>query len=571
MTNDESSDAQARAGLRSAAYLGAYDAAVDAALRQMARQRILARIWEHDHTVWAAEAAEVSDRLGWLHSPDVMANEAGRLHEFAAGLRREGFQNALLLGMGGSSLAAGVFRECIGVRQGYLDLRVLDSTDPGAMRSAEEGLDLTTTLFIVASKSGGTVETLSLFKYFYNQVAFNLGEEHAGRRFIAITDPGSGLSETSRKLGFRETFLNDPEIGGRYSALSFFGLVPAALMGIDIASLLSRARREALDHSGESAGVHAPRGVELGAILGELAKAGRDKLTFVCQPAIASLGQWLEQLLAESTGKEGKGILPVVNEPLGAPNAYGRDRAFVVVSLGGDFDFDREVKAIEEAGNPVVRLDVPDPHALGGEMFVWELATAVAGHRLGINPFNQPNVEAAKILARQMIADYRESGALPVDEPTPLSGDALTALLGHADHGDPESGMGRSYVALQAYVAPSAEIDARLQQLRASLRDRTRLATTVGYGPRYLHSTGQLHKGDAGSGLFIVLTSASGPDVAIPNEAGRRDASVSFRLLERAQALGDKRALERAGRRVVRFDLKDDVVGGIEALSRSLD
>ena len=549
-----------------AANLGAYQPAVAAALAEIKADRIVARIWAHDHTVWSPDPTEISNRLGWLHSPEVMAEKVAQLQAFADEVRAEGFTHALLLGMGGSSLAPEVFRKTYGVGKGYLDLAVLDSTDPDAILAHADKLDLAKTLFIVSTKSGGTVETFSFFKFFYNRVAELVGREQAGAHFIAITDPGSGLADTAARYNFRATFLTDPNIGGRYSALSYFGLVPAALLGVDLATLLERAQREACNCDGCNCAVDGDnRGAQLGAILGELAKAGRDKATFITSPAVASFGDWVEQLIAESTGKRGVGILPVVGEPVGGPKVYGNDRLFVYLRLDGDATHDAAVDALAAAGHPVVRIHLDDLYDLGGQFLLWEMATAIADYRLGINPFDQPNVEAAKVLARQMVAAYAENGVLPADEPAPLTGEALADFLALAQAGDPATGAGRSYIAVQAYIQPTAQTDAALLALRTKLRETTKLATTVGYGPRFLHSTGQLHKGDGGRGLFIQFTSDPVRDIPIPDEAGSPASSMSFGLLKLAQALGDKAALQAADRRVIRFHLSRDVAGALDA------
>ncbi len=543
------------------ATLGAYQTKVDAALAEMAENRVMARIWAHDHTVWKPEPTEITNRLGWLHTADVMSDNLHHLEALTQAVRADGYTHALLLGMGGSSLAPEVFRKTFGVRDGYLDLAVLDSTDPEAVLAHAEGLDLAHTLFIVATKSGTTVETLSFFRFFYNQVTEAVGSERAGEHFVAITDPGSKLASLASQHDFRATFLNDPNIGGRYSALSYFGLVPAALVGVDVPLLLDRALTrvsacEACVAVGDNPGAW------LGAILGELARAGRDKLTLVASPDIASFGDWVEQLIAESTGKEGRGLLPVVGEPLGSPAVYGDDRLFVHLRLHDDEAHDGVLAALEEAGHPVVRLHLHDRYDLGGQVFLWEMATAVAGYRLGINPFYQPNVEAAKVLARQMVAEYTKTGSLPRGESAPLAAETLNDFLAQAQPG--------AYVALQAYVQPTAETDAALLALRTLIRDQSRLATTVGYGPRFLHSTGQLHKGDAGLGLFIQFTADDPRDAPIPDAAGLPDASISFGLLKAAQALGDRQALLNVGRRVIRFHLGADVVGGLKQLSEAL-
>ena len=545
----------------SSANLGTYQSAVDTALAQMAEQKIMARIWAHDHTVWKPDPTEITNRLGWLHIAEAMLGNVPQLEELAEAVRADGYTHVLLLGMGGSSLAPEVFRITFGVREGYLDLAVLDSTDPGAVLAHAERLDLPRTLFIVATKSGGTVETLSFFKFFYNRMAEAVGVDHAGEHFVAITDPGTKLVDLAARYNFRATFLNDPNIGGRYSALSFFGLVPAVLIGTDVQLLLERALET---HAGCASCLAEKenQGAWLGSIMGVLANEGRDKLTLVTSPSIASFGNWVEQLIAESTGKEGRGILPVVGEPLGAPEVYGDDRLFVGLELAGDELDDSALAALEDAGHPVVRLYLRDRYDLGGQMFLWEVATAVAGYHLGINPFDQPNVESAKVLARKMVAAYTEKGALLRGESAPLTAEAVREFLAQAKPGD--------YVTLQAYVTPGTETDVALQVLRIRLRDRLKLATTSGYGPRFLHSTGQLHKGDAGNGLFIQFTADDPRDADIPDEAGSSESSITFGVLKEAQAQGDQRALLDAGRRVIRFHLKDDVVGGVKRLADSL-
>ncbi|KPL23644.1 MAG: hypothetical protein AMJ93_04210 [Anaerolineae bacterium SM23_84] len=543
------------------ATLGTYQPAVDAALAQMAKQKITARIWAHDHTVWKSDPAEITNRLGWLHIAEAMLENVSRLHESAEQARAAGYTHALLLGMGGSSLAPEVFRNTFGVKEGHLDLTVLDSTDPGAVLAHADLLQLSRTLFIVSTKSGGTAETLSFFKFFYNRVAEVVGADHAGEHFVAITDPGTQLVDLAKRYHFRATFLNDPNIGGRYSALSYFGLVPAALIGANVKLLLQRAQETDAACASCLADTENP-GAWLGTILGVLANLGRDKLTLVTTPAIASFGNWVEQLIAESTGKDGRGILPVVGEPLAGALAYGDDRLFVALELAGE-DLDKEALAVlEDIGHPVVRLYLRDLYDLGQQMLLWEMATAAAGYHLGINPFDQPNVESAKALAREAIAAYMDKGALPRPESVPPTGETLLGFLDQARAGD--------YVSLQAYVTPTASTDAALHELRTRLRDHLKLAATSGYGPRFLHSTGQLHKGDAGNGLFIQFTANDARDVAIPDEAGSTASTMTFGVLKEAQVQGDYQALRKAGRRVIRFHLGDDVVGGLRVLANAL-
>jgi transaldolase / glucose-6-phosphate isomerase len=557
------------------ASLGQYQPAVDAALAELDRQKVIQRIWEGDYTVWKPAPVEISNRLGWLHIAEEMLKEIPCLQSLAESVRAAGYTQGALLGMGGSSLAPEVFRKTFGVRPGYLDLVVLDSTDPAAVLGLARGIDPAKTLFVVSTKSGGTVETFSFFKFFYNQVADKLGVEQAGAHFIAITDPGSDLVKLGEQYHFRATFLNNPNIGGRYSALSHFGLVAAALVGVDLSLLLHRALGMA-DYCARPAPAIENHAARLGAILGELAKAGHDKFSLVASPALCPFGDWAEQLLAESTGKEGQGILPVVGEVVGDPQVYGADRLFVYLRLADDHTFDTHIKALELAGQPVVRLEIEDLYDLGGQFFLWELATALAGNRLGINPFDQPNVESAKVQARKMVAAYQEQGKLPALQPVLQTEDIL--VFGDV-HGDTlaeiwsrflaQAAPG-AYITLQAYLPPSLASDASLLALRGELRQRTRLAVTSGYGPRFLHSTGQLHKGDAGHGLFVQITADPVQDAPIPDVAGKPGSSISFGVLELAQALGDRQALLENGRKLIRFHLSQDVQVGLARLLYAL-
>ncbi|MGH3090098.1 MAG: bifunctional transaldolase/phosoglucose isomerase, partial [Rubrobacteraceae bacterium] len=537
--------------------LGRYEESVANALGELRDERVVERMWEGDHTVWGPEPDEIANRLGWLESPENTEKALPELLGLAEAIREGGVEHVLLMGMGGSSLAPEVFGLALGGRDGYPDLDVLDSTDPEAVLRHAGGLDLSRTLFVVSTKSGGTVETFSFFKFFYNRVVEEVGEERAGSRFIAITDPGSGLADTAEKHGFRATFLNDPNIGGRYSGLSLFGALPAALIGVNVSRLLDAghaAARECAEPASE-----ANPGAWLGAARGELARNhGRDKLTVLASPSVAPFGPWVEQLVAESTGKDGVGILPVVEEPLAAPEAYGDDRFFVRMALRGEEggETERLLDELRNLGHPVFEIALDDAYDLGGEMFRWEVATAVAGQRLGINPFDQPNVESAKAQARKMVAEYRERGELPEPEPTVEEGEVAVYLSGEAS--SVEGALGGffdgvrpgDYVALQAYLPPSEEATAALQHMRASLRDRFGVAATAGYGPRFLHSTGQLHKGDGGNGLFVQITAENDEDAPIPDEAGEKEAALTFGVLEAAQALGDRRALLDADRRV---------------------
>ena len=539
--------------------LGSYHAAVRATLARMEAQHVISRIWSRDHTVWKSAPDEITNRLGWLGAPEDMRSKIAGMAEFVAAVREAGYTDALLLGMGGSSLAAEVFRSDLASPEQPLKLSVLDSTAPDAVLGYADRLDPAHTLYIVSTKSGGTVETISFWKFFYNRALDALGSAEACRHFIAITDPGSGVAKLAEHYCFHTTFLNDPDIGGRNAALSYFGLLPAALVGVDLARLLDRALTMVRDCEARPADNPA---AWLGAVLGVLAQAGRDKMTLVMSPCIAHFGDWAEQLIAESTGKEGRGIVPVVGETLGPPAVYGDDRYFVHLRLEGDPTHDDAVRALAMAGFPVVRLALRDPYDLGGQFFLWEMANAVTGHLLTINPFDQPNVEAAKVLARQMVATYIETGALPSAPAAPLDGQALRRFREQARPGD--------YVAIQAYLSPTAETSAGLHSLRMVLRDRLHLAVTVGYGPRFLHSTGQLHKGDAGNGLFLQLTADDARDAPIPDEAGQPGSALTFGVLKAAQAMGDRRALLDNGRRIVHFHLGKDVPGGIRELLEAL-
>jgi transaldolase/glucose-6-phosphate isomerase len=544
-------------------YLGRYQAAVDAGLENLKAERIIERIWSRDHSVWKPDPAEITNRLGWLDISERMLGIIPTLTDLAKRLWQEGYRQAVLLGMGGSSLAPEVFRKTFGVGDEDLDLIVLDSTDPGAVLALERQINLAQTLFIVSTKSGTTPETLSFFKFFYNRVVAAAGEERAGEQFIAITDPGSPLIELAARHHFRETFLNDPEIGGRYSALSYFGLVPAALLGVDLSRLLENATLMVCNCEACNCPVEGDHlGGLLGAVLGVLAIAGRDKVTFFLSSEIESFGDWVEQLIAESTGKEGVGILPVVGEPLAAPDVYGADRLFVHLRMEGDSANDAAIQKLIAAGHPVIILRLQSRYDLGQQFFLWEMATAIAGYFLGINPFDQPNVEAAKIQARKMIAQYIQQGALPETPPARLSPETLNSFLARAEPG--------AYITIQAYIQPTPVMDQALRHLRLKLRQHTRLATTLGYGPRFLHSTGQLHKGDEGKGLFIQFTADMANDVVIPDEAGKPGWTLTFGALKTAQALGDQQALLAVGRQVIRFHLGADAALSLEKLAQEL-
>jgi len=557
MSKSHKQDSEA---IRLTANLGDYQAVVDSGLRDIIEKKLISRLWARDHTLWKPSPDEISNRFGWLDIVPRMRDDLTKIEDLTREVLSAGYTHALLLGMGGSSLAPEIFRHAFGVRDGYLDLKVIDSTDPDLVKAYTERLDPEKTLFIVSTKSGGTIETLSFYKHFFGLTAHAVGSSRAGKHFIAITDPDSRLADEADRRGFRARFLNDPEIGGRYSALSYFGLVPAALIGMDVPRLLERAesiRARCLPSPGHAEEENP--GARLGVILGELAKSGRDKLTFLIPPKIGCFEDWLEQLIAESTGKEGNGILPVVNESVGEESVYGDDRLFIRMEIDSDND---PFPHPTPSGHPEVKIHLHDRYDLGGQIFLWEIATAIAGERLGINPFDQPDVEAAKEQARKMVAFYKKTGELPLEKPLIATAETWNVFLSKTKPGD--------YIALLAYLTPTPETDFALQILRLKLRDRSRLAVTFGYGPRYLHSTGQLHKGDGGRGHFILLTSESGGDIAIPQEPGSEASRISFGVLKKAQALGDQQALQAKGRHIIRLHLGPAPEAEIMTLSRLL-
>lgn len=549
------------------------ETSISATLSEIKDQKIVERIWNKDYTVWSESPTEITNRLGWLHSPEHSKAVLAEINRFVEEIRTENFENALLLGMGGSSLAPEVFQNIFGYKDGYLKLSVLDSTDPGAVVNMTKKFDPAKTLYIVSTKSGGTVETISFMKYFYNFVLSKLGAEKVAKHFIAITDPGSGLQQMAEDLKFRKIFLNDPNIGGRYSALSLFGIVPAALVGIDAEKILARAESSGVESKNENS----TSGI-LGAIMGTLANVNVDKVTFVTSPQINPFGAWVEQLIAESTGKIGKGILPVESESVEAPEFYSNDRLFVYIKLKKDSIFDSKVEKLKAAKFPVIEIVWNDLYDLGAEYMRWELATAIASWKIKIQPFDQPNVEAAKVLAREMLKAYKEEGKLPLLNPV-VKENEITAYGDAAGSNIKEAfnkflgglvdknAAPQKYLCLQAYLTPDEKTTEALQELRTNIQKKYKTTTTFGYGPRFLHSTGQLHKGDAGNGLFIQFTSGIKEDAAIPDEAGKTESSISFGVLISAQSLGDYHALVDNKRKVIRFDLGNDVLGGIKKLT----
>ncbi len=548
--------------------LNNYVEVVKKAISKIESENIIERIWKKDHTVWRNDRTEISNRLGWLDCIDVTRKSFNEINLFVNEVRSEGFTHALLMGMGGSSLAPEVFRLTFGVKEGYLDLSVLDSTHPEAVKEFSNKLDVEKTLFIVSTKSGGTIETISFMKYFYTEAVKKLGKEKTGSHFVAITDPGSGLETMAKDLNFRKIFLNDPDIGGRFSALSLFGAVPAALVGVDLDEFFEKA--EKMVNECRLADVSKNSGAMLGAIIGTLANEGVDKLTILSSSQLRYFGAWLEQLIAESTGKDGKGILPVDLEPISSIENFSRDRVFVQLKLEGDTSNDEIINAIKEKDFPFIEITLNDVYDLAGEFFRWEFATAIAGNVLAVQPFDQPNVESAKVAAKEMMKEYQQNGELPKLLPS-LEMDNVKAFGNLQSKNISEAintfvalaEKGKSYISIQAYLKPTEKTWEALQILRSKVLSKYKVATTLGYGPRFLHSTGQLHKGDGGNGLFIQIVDLSSEDLPIPLSAGDVKSEITFGTLINAQSLGDRQALLDSRRKVLRLELFGNVTESI--------
>ncbi len=562
---------------RHGAALGQYQAGFESTLKDLDKQKVVSRMWKKDPRVWKDDPAHekiIRNALGWLKVAETMQPHIAELAAFAEEIRKADFEYAVVLGMGGSSLCPEVLGRTFAKKDGYPQLYVLDSTVPTAIRHLEQKINIGKTLFIVSSKSGDTTEPQMFQRYFYDRVKRVKGDT-AGENFVAVTDPGTQLAKDAAHYRFRRVFLNMPDIGGRYSALSYFGMVPFAVMGGDVKSLLERARQAAHACAGP-VGVNENPGARLGAILGSLAKAGRNKVTFVTPAPLASLGLWIEQLIAESTGKEGKGIVPVAGEPLGSPDDYGDDRvfAFIHTQSSKTGDIDAKLTALEAAGHPVLRHTLHDPLDLGEEFFLWEFATAIAGALLSIDAFDQPNVQESKDNTKRLLGEYVQNGSLAqqkliiAEESMRIFGDeatrdllrrrgssmqeVVTAHLSRIKPGD--------YCAVTQYIEELNNYEGLLQQVRIVVRDEKKVATTSGYGPRFLHSTGQLHKGGPDTGVFLQLTSEDINDIEIPGE------KFTFGVLKQAQALGDFESLAARGRRAIRVDLGRDVEKGLRRL-----
>ncbi len=536
------------------------------------------RLWARDASLWTN--SDESKWLGWLGVTEDQIMTANQLTQIAAEAKAQKFTHALLLGMGGSSLCPEVLSKTFGKVDGYPELHVLDSTDPAEIRARESAIDIKRTLFIVSSKSGTTLEPNIFKEYFFERAKQVSGAENVGRQFIAITDPGSKLEQVAAQDKFRQVFHGVPSIGGRYSALSDFGLVPGAIMGLDVRKFLDRTE-EMVEACASSVPVKENPGAVLGSILGTLAKNGRDKVTLITSPGVRDLGAWLEQLLAESTGKQGKGLIPIDREELGAPEVYGNDRVFAYVRLESapDKDQDAKVAALEKAGHPVVRMALRDTYDLGQSFFRWEIATAVAGSIIGINAFNQPDVEASKVATRNLTDEYEKTGALPAEQPILeengiklFADDKNAVALASATGSDKslaaylKAHLGRikagDYFATLAYIEMNDANEASLQKIRHAVRDKKRVATCLGFGPRFLHSTGQAYKGGPNSGVFLQITCDDAADLPVPGQ------KYTFGIVKAAQARGDFAVLAERNRRALRVHLSKDVPAGLAALDK---
>jgi transaldolase/glucose-6-phosphate isomerase len=550
--------------------LGELEQRTDEALQNAIAQDLAKRIWRKDAALWKDDEGSqkvIQNALGWLTVPDEMIGVVDELTEFADLIRQRGFQTVMVCGMGGSSLCPEVFARTFGRLADYPELLVLDSTDPDVLADLLNRIDIQKCLFVISSKSGSTTEPNTFYKFWYDQLSRHTASP--GANFIAITDPGSPLVDTAASLGFQRTFLNQVDIGGRYSALSYFGMVPAALMGIDVRKLLGNAKEAEQSCAPVMPPAKNPA-LQLGITIGEAANSGRDKLTFVIEKSIATLGLWIEQLIAESTGKEGKGILPVAGEELGDVSDYSTDRLFVSISIDEPSpETSAKLNELNRAGHPVIYRKLSDLYDLGAEFFAWEFATACAGWRLGINPFDQPNVQESKDATKELLSTFVNHGSLP--EQKKLVADDLITIYSEDGNLSATSTLqairtllasvkASDYIALLNYTEETAAIDAELQKIRSTLRDTTRCATTVGYGPRFLHSTGQLHKGGPDTGVFFQITANDAVDFAVPGEP------YTFSILKQAQALGDFRSLAKRGRRAIRVDLGNDTLRGLARL-----
>ncbi len=528
--------------------LNEYKALAESTFARMDSDSLVARIWQGDHHVWSEDPSEITDRLGWLTLPEDMGGVISALNSFGSEVVEAGYERAVLLGMGGSSLGPEVLRRTLGSARGFPELTVLDSTLPSWVQPVSAAIDPAKTLFLVSSKSGTTIESNTLYSFFRQRVEETIGAAAAGRNFVAVTDPGTALEATGTREGFRRVFLNSPEVGGRYSVLSYFGLAPATLIGMELEHFIGRAT--AMQHNCAVTEARSNPGARLGAIMGSLALQGRDKLTLVTSPALDGFGLWVEQLLAESLGKSGKGIIPVAGEPELSVEHYSDDRLIVYLRLRGDDNAVCDsLFANLSVDHPTIQLELKDRSDLGAEFYRWEFATAVAGYIIGVHPFDQPNVQGAKDKTDLVLEQYTGTGRLPQVEAM----QSLNGLMSLANPGD--------YLAILAYLPDDKDVRLGLARFRQRLTEKYGIPTTAGFGPRYLHSTGQLHKGGPNTGIFIQLTADHPEKIAIPGRP------YSFGTLADAQSVGDLQALLELGRRAGRVHLGADPASGIMELA----
>ena len=563
-----------KAGFESRNYfecLGDYQSVIESELLKLERNRFAERFFNHDYLLWADNPSEITNRLGWVYLPEEMLQATDEIEVFSESARKKGFTDVVVLGMGGSSLSSEVFRNIFTPRDGFLRLTLLDTTDPDFILRTRNNLDLLRTLFVVSSKSGSTVETVSLMKYFYGELSEKT--DSAGEHFVCITDPGSKLIDTAGEHGFSKVFVNDPNVGGRFSALSYFGLVPASLSGVDIRKILKSATSVLLELKNAVAGnCHESPSFRLGVFLGVMAREGKNKLGFVSSEKLFPFGYWAEQLIAESLGKDGVGILPLLDEASAEVPRPGEDRAYIVFSLKEDKNSDAVTERLADRGVPFVKIVVDSPDAVAAEFLRFEFAVAVAGNIMGINPFDQPDVESAKTFARSFLNLYRETGELECERPD-FSENALVFssnrnIESHEHLRELVSSKKRGYISIQAYVDPGEENSKELLSLRAQIERISSVPVTLGFGPRFLHSTGQLHKGDSGEGFFIQVVSQNATDLRIPDDVGSPESAFSFGILKMAQATGDFKSLNEKRREVVRIGIPSEVAENIAKITR---
>ena len=544
--------------------LGTFEGSFSKLLKELKKNDVLNRIWQKDYTVWKPSQNEISNRLDWLTTIDLMKKNVPDIQLFVKGLMKEGFQHVLLIGMGGSSLAAEVFRNTFAIKKGFLALEVLDSIHPEEILSIQKRINFKKTLFVISTKSGSTLETLSLLKYFFNLALKQLDNRTVGDQFIAITDPGSSLEKLSEDLKFRKVFLNDPNIGGRFSALSYFGLIPAGLMGVDLNEILNRAQST----SENCREFEKNPAINLGISLGLLAKNGFDKIHLCLSKEIESFGDWIEQLIAESTGKEKLGILPVLR------NNFGGERHLkVLINLKNDRNLTNPFK---EQKTPYIQITLNDSYDLGGQFFLWEMATAVCGTLMKINPFDQPNVESSKAITKRFISEYGKNKKK--NFPRPAYSEKGIDVYCDGSISNFKDGFIKilhsendiSYVAIQAFLPKTKQIHQRLEKFQNVIQKNFEVVTTIGYGPRYLHSTGQLHKGDSGKGRFIQISAEVEKDLNVPDHVGEEISSIGFGSLLLFQAMGDYQALLDAKRKIIQFHIQKDLLLNLDLLLKSV-